>query len=182
MSTFTREEIALALVRDYGVPTDKAKRAAALILDRAKHPGVRSVSAGPQADDDPWPISEARRSVPVLPSRASGKNRNRSEAEVQIDIIRALEAAGWTVYRVGQRNAKGTQDAGVSDLIAFNTANPRGVLLAFIEAKREKGGRQSDAQKGFQAAVEAIGLPNVRYVLAPSLDSIAELLNAELLT
>lgn len=182
MSTFTRDEIALALVRHYGVPTDRAKRAAALIidyrLDRPKNPGG-GVTAGPQADDDPFPVAKSRRS-PASAAAVRALQRNRTEAEVQIEGVRALRDNGWHTWRVGQRDARGTQDAGVADVLAFNIENPSPIKIAFVEYKREKGGKQSESQRIFQSLVGRLGTEQVKYFLARSLDDIAELLTPEL--
>lgn len=75
------------------------------------------------------------------------------ESKVQRALIEVLEVFGYVVYRVGQRNATGTQDPGVSDLIALCA---RDRLILFVEAKKV-GGRQSLAQRGFQLAIEAAG-------------------------
>jgi hypothetical protein len=94
----------------------------------------------------------------------------RSEARIQQDIRRALLMAGWQVWRVGQQNAKGTQDAGVSDLIAMKP----GLGVVFVEVKAPSG-RQSAAQRWFEAVCRAAG---GRYLLARSVDDVLELLNA----
>jgi hypothetical protein len=93
-----------------------------------------------------------------------------SEAQIQQEIRRALLIAGWRVWRVGQRNAKGTQDAGVSDLIAMKP----GLGVVFVEVKAPSG-RQSAAQRWFEAVCRAAG---GRYLLARSVDDVLELLNA----
>ena len=94
--------------------------------------------------------------------------RHRSEASVQRQALRYLKATGWACWRVGQRNAKGTQDAGVSDTIAVHPEH--GVW--FIEFKCAHGGRQSQAQRDFQAAIEAAG---GHYALVTGLHDVAEI-------
>ena len=68
-----------------------------------------------------------------------------------IDLLRRC---GWTVWRVGQYNARRTQDAGVPDVIAA-----KGTHLVFVEFKRASGGVQSDAQKAFGDAAVSAGVP-----------------------
>jgi len=88
--------------------------------------------------------------VPVAsPPSASDPPR---ENTVQEDCRQALLDDGWEVYRVGQRNARGTQDAGVSDLLCFHPA----LGIWFVEAKAEDGA-QSIAQRKFEIAVRAAG-------------------------
>lgn len=84
----------------------------------------------------------------------------RPEWQEQAAAINLLKMRGWKVWRVGQRNARGTQDAGVPDCIAIH---PRYGLM-FYECKRERMGRQSAAQKTFEAACVEAG---VRYVCGP---------------
>lgn len=107
------------------------------------------------------------------PKRASTPRR--SEASVQREIIYALTNAGWRTWRIGQYNARRTQDAGVPDVYAMRPwaigyAMP---LQCWVEVKRSHGGRQSVAQREFQRQCEAAG---VRYILATSVDDIRELL------
>jgi hypothetical protein len=79
------------------------------------------------------------------------------EADVQTSCIETLTMCGWKVYRVGQYNAERTQDAGVSDLIAFKP----GCGVVFVEVKRSRGGQQSDDQHEFQMACESAGEPYI---------------------
>jgi hypothetical protein len=79
------------------------------------------------------------------------------EAAEQQAGINLLLSRGWKKWRVGQRDARGTQDPGFPDVTAIH---PKHGLL-FWEAKG-KGGRQSEEQKDFQRACEEAGL---RYVL-----------------
>jgi hypothetical protein len=83
-----------------------------------------------------------------------------SEAREQQAGIQLLRIMGFSTWRVGQRNARGTQDAGVPDVVAIHPAHG----LLFWEAKRPRGGRQSPAQRAFQAAADAAG---VAYVCGP---------------
>lgn len=98
------------------------------------------------------------------------EQRHVTEAHVQARLVQALIDAGWQVWRVGQRDARGTQDPGVSDLLAFRER------LLCIEVKRPHGGRQSEAQRQFQQACERAG---ITYVLARSLNDLAEYLTLE---
>lgn len=82
------------------------------------------------------------------------------ESEEQEAIRAELLADGWEVWRVGQRDARGTQDPGVSDLFAVHRARR---LLVFVEVKRPDGGVESEPQAAFGAAVKAVGGP-VSYV------------------
>lgn len=100
---------------------------------------------------------EAERTPTPSPSPAVLR---REEAEEQAEGIRRLELYGFQVWRVGQRDARGTMDAGVSDVIAF----AEGVVV-FWEAKRSHDWRQSAEQKRFMRACEAAG---VTYLLGPA--------------
>lgn len=100
----------------------------------------------------------------------SPSERHVTEAHVQARLVQALKDAGWQVWRVGQRDARGTQDSGVSDILAFRER------LVCIEVKRPHRGQQSDAQRRFQAACEAAG---VAYVVASSLNDLTEYLTME---
>lgn len=89
------------------------------------------------------------------------------EADVQRACVRYLTLTGWSVWRIGQRDARGTQDAGVPDLVAFRAGQ-----MIWLECKRPVGGRQSPAQRRFQAACEAAG---VAYHVIRSLDELVAL-------
>src|SRR5574340_1467293 len=71
------------------------------------------------------------------------RSRGVKEAIVQRALCHALKDSGWSVWRVGQYDARRTQDAGVSDVIAAHRRH--GVW--FLEVKRESGGVVSDAQR-----------------------------------
>ncbi|HXE84102.1 MAG TPA: hypothetical protein VN513_12305 [Gemmatimonadales bacterium] len=115
--------------------------------------------------------------------RLTGDPKAKTEAQVQREIVNALKLAGWSVWRIGQRNAKGTQDAGVPDIFATNgpiiQKTDSGYILSFmgggvfIEVKRPVGGVQSEAQKVFERACRGCGQ---RYILARSVDDIRDLL------
>ncbi len=85
---------------------------------------------------------------------------NRSEAAEQRMGLQLLALLGWRTWRCGQRDARGTQDPGVPDVVAIHAVYG----LLFWEAKRPKGGRQSDAQREFEQACAATG---IRYVCGP---------------
>lgn len=74
----------------------------------------------------------------------------KSEAAVQREVVRYLKALGYRVWRVGQRNARGTQDPGVSDLIVIGKGR-----LWFMEVKREDGKQRPD-QREFHRAIGAV--------------------------
>ena len=76
------------------------------------------------------------------------------ERVIQARGIDLLRRTGWRVWRVGQYNARRTQDAGVPDVIAAKDTH-----LVFIEFKRAHGGVQSDAQKAFEDAATTAGVP-----------------------
>lgn len=84
--------------------------------------------------------------------------RQVSEATRQEEIRQALIAAGWRTWRIGQRNARGTQDAGVPDLYALHPQH--GAL--WVEAKRPNGGMLSRSQLEFREACIEAGVPYVR--------------------
>jgi hypothetical protein len=86
-----------------------------------------------------------------------------SEAKVMSGLIEVLTLYGYRSYRVGQMDARRTQDPGVSDIIAFHPLD--GVL--FVEAKRprrnkDRKDRQSPAQKTFESDAVRAG---ARYFL-----------------
>ena len=96
--------------------------------------------------------------------------REPSEAQVQRACIELLCQLEIPFYRVGQRDARGTQDAGVSDLIVLSPT--KGVL--FIEVKQPKG-KVSRAQIQFALdVVKACG----RYEVIRSAQDLAKLLGA----
>ena|SRR6185312_7598879 len=118
--------------------------------------------------------------------RLTGDPKAKTEAQVQREIVNALKLAGYEVWPIGQHDARRTQRAGVPDLYAMREGEysypegfyPEGFFrrrptrVAWIEVKTV-GGRQSEAQKHFQAMCEATGQ---RYILARSVDDIKELL------
>jgi len=116
--------------------------------------------------------------------RLTGDPKAKTEAQVQREIVNALKLAGWSVWRIGQRDARKTQDPGVPDLYAMRPgfwskvrAPARADVYnapraAWIEVKTVEG-RQSEAQKHFQATCAATFQT---YILARSVDDIKELL------
>ena len=95
----------------------------------------------------------------------------KSEAAVQREVVRYLKALGYRVWRVGQRNARGTQDAGVSDLIVFH-----GGRCLFLEVKSATG-KQRAEQREFEAAVSlAWSHDVVRYAVVRSLADVDRVL------
>lgn len=89
---------------------------------------------------------------------------NHAESHFQIQVVRTLRLAGFLVFSVpnGQRlslsrAALAKQEgllAGVSDLVVVLPAG----RVVFVELKSPHGkGRQSPAQKDFQARVEVLG-------------------------
>src|SRR6185312_2876249 len=115
--------------------------------------------------------------------RLTGDPKAKTEAQVQREIVNALKLAGWSVWRIGQRDARKTQDPGVPDLYAMRAgfwSNPRARADVYhaprsvwIEVKRPVGGVQSDAQRRFEASCAATFQT---YILARSVDDIKELL------
>lgn len=99
------------------------------------------------------PLTEAAKRT------ASTLERHVTEAERQEEIRQALLLAGWRCWRVGQRDARKTQDSGVPDMIAIH---PRHGLL-LVECKRPYGGVLSRAQLEFREACAEAG---VAYVVA----------------
>ena len=91
------------------------------------------------------------------------------EATRQAEGIRAMEATGWRIFRVGQYNAERTMDSGPSDTICFHEARR---LFAFVEWKRPVGGVQSEDQAEFQRLCEVVGVP---YVLASRVSDVENL-------
>jgi hypothetical protein len=97
---------------------------------------------------------------PVVPERV-----------VQRDILELLHRLGVPFWRIGQRDARGTQDPGVPDLVAVHRTKG----LFWVEVKRSKGGRQSPDQRRFQDIVEAAGGV---YLLADNVAVVAFFLGA----
>lgn len=93
-----------------------------------------------------------------------------TERQVQTRCLALLRLTGWTCWRIGQHNARGTMDPGVPDVFA---AHPTHGAL-WIECKREKGGKQSDAQKKFQRHAEAAG---VTYLLVTDAEQLVDYMN-----
>lgn len=91
-----------------------------------------------------------------------------TEAAVQRACIQLLGQLEIPVYRVGQRNAHGTQDPGVSDLIVLSRRHG----IVFVEVKKP-GGVQSPAQQIFERDVRDAG---GRYELVRSSEALARLL------
>ena len=119
-----------------------------------------------------------RSCIPMTPGAREGVRRSNllaiarrtldertTEAQVQRAVVQYLTACGWSVYPIGQYNAKRTQRAGVPDLWCMHDVH--GAL--WIECKRPVGGRQSPAQRAFQAACEASG---IAYHLIRSVDEL----------
>lgn len=69
-------------------------------------------------------------------------------------IVATLRDCGVRFWRIGQQDARGTQDAGPADIVFFDR---RRRVTVWIEAKREEGGRQSADQRDFQLEAEAAG-------------------------
>lgn len=122
--------------------------------------------------------------LPGTGGEGAGKRRGKPEAAIQDTIAQAFQLDGWVVLRINggamhvdgryvrfvwwAANGYGTSDKGVSDLIVT-----KGKRTAYIECKAE-GGRQSDAQYMFQAAVEDAG---GYYVVARSIDDVSHMLD-----
>lgn len=92
-------------------------------------------------------------------------DENVPESDVQKACIGLFERQGWTVRRVGQRNAKGTMDSGYPDATAMK---PRWGLI-FAEFKKPVGGAQSAEQWEFEQDCIAAG---VRYWLISSVEQL----------
>jgi hypothetical protein len=99
-------------------------------------------------------------SVLEVATRSARRTAGRPEAAEQRAGLDLLTRLGWAWWRAGQRDARGTQDPGVPDVIALHPDH--GVL--FWECKRETGGRLSFYQRAFQAQCESAGVP---YVVGP---------------
>lgn len=106
-----------------------------------------------------------------------------SEKRTMPALEEVLTLYGYDFYRVGQNDARRTQDEGVSDYIAFHALD--GVL--FLEAKRprrrkDRKDRQSAAQKRFEKHAAGAGahyiLTSDAVVLADRLESIRALRRA----
>jgi hypothetical protein len=103
----------------------------------------------------------------------SGRRRRpavRPEAAEQRAGLELLATRGWVAWRIGQYDARRTQDPGVPDVYALH---PRHGGL-WWEVKRETGGRLSDAQKAFREQCQAAG---VAYVAGPC-SALRDYLNA----
>jgi TolB-like protein len=96
------------------------------------------------------------------------------EGPIKKAIKEYLEARGLIVIRVQSGTAHGGRthlaEKGTPDLVC---TLPGGSTL-FVEAKRSKGGKQSQPQKDFQAKAEKLG---AAYVLAPSLETVTRWLD-----
>lgn len=83
--------------------------------------------------------------VPPLTSAEYVRRFKPTEKQTQVRVVRILEAYGAIVCNLSQpRNTM--QAPGLGDLFVFL---PRHKRTAWIEVKRP-GGKQSDAQKGFE--------------------------------
>jgi hypothetical protein len=108
--------------------------------------------------------------VPIKPRNRvleAALNPVRPERLVQKEIIELLRLKHIPFWRIGQRDARGTQDPGVPDIVCFPERH-RGLGLVatlWIEVKRSDGGRWAPAQRAFSAIVKAVGYPNY-YLLA----------------
>jgi len=182
MSTFDEHAIASLLI-ERGVPPARAKIAASRAVT---FHDAKADSSIPSPLEPSKPAKGTRTRI----RRESGRTppctsqaRHRSEASVQREIVNALKLAGWSVWRIGQRDARKTQDPGVPDLYAMRSAAWRATQTAylsvhgaghvFIEVKRPVGGVQSPEQREFQSLAKMCGQP---YILARSVDDIKELL------
>lgn len=125
---------------------------------RACLEGKTTTQAAGSGGDRPQFVEPAAIAEGFAPVRTRDPARaDVSEADEQREIIALLELHGWRTWRIGQRNATGTQDAGVADLYALH---PR-FGAVWVEAKRPDGGRQSPAQLDFQRACVAARVPYV---------------------
>lgn len=75
----------------------------------------------------------------------------RPEALVQKEIIQLLRLKHVPFWRIGQRDARGTQDPGVPDIVCFpfGEAGQHVRSLLWIEVKRSDGGKWAPAQQEF---------------------------------
>lgn len=88
---------------------------------------------------------------PIVPERVVQKQI--------IDLLRQLQIPFW---RIGQRDARGTQDPGVPDIVCFVPwAGPSERLTVWIEVKRSDGGRLSEAQRHFGEIAADAGNPRI---------------------
>lgn len=78
------------------------------------------------------------------------------EADEQQGIIDAITPLGWTVVKIGQRDARGTQTPGVADIEVFHLQ--RGIF-AKLEVKRPHKGILSDEQRKYRDYCRACGVP-----------------------
>ena len=109
----------------------------------------RACLDGKKAPPDPAVVEPTRT---VDPARADVE-----EADEQLAIVELLTLHGWRVWRIGQRNAEGTQDAGVADLYALH----RRYGALWVEAKRPHNGRLKRDQKDFREECLACRVPHV---------------------
>lgn len=72
---------------------------------------------------------------------------------MQRGCVEVLRLHGYRVWRIGQYNAARTQDSGPADLYATHPDTG----CVWVEVKRPIGGRQSPAQREFEACVTAAG-------------------------
>src|SRR6185312_1672006 len=182
MSTFDEQAIASLLI-ERGVPPARAKIAASRAVT---FHDAKADSSIPSPLEPSKPAKGTRTRI----RRESGRTppctsqaRHRSEASVQREIVNALKLAGWSVWRIGQRDARKTQDPGVPDLYAMRACqfDPKAnvyrriaqvlahPLAIWIEVKRPVGGVQSPEQREFQSLASLCGQ---RYILARSVDDI----------
>lgn len=116
-------------------------------------PKLRAILDHPQIGK---PVKRKVREALKLPAQRDGEKPTDPEAVEQMAGIQWLQVHGWQTWRIGQRDARGTQDPGVPDVVAIHPDHG----LIWWEAKG-KGGRQSGAQMAFEAACREAG---VRYV------------------
>jgi len=174
MSTFDEHAIASLLI-ERGVPPARAKIAASRAVT---FHDAKADSSIPSPLEPSKPAKGTRTRIRRESGRTppcTSQERHRSEASVQREIVNALKLAGWSVWRIGQRDARKTQDPGVPDLYALKPLRPKSTSpwAAWIEVKRPVGGVQSDDQREFQKLCDAAC---ETYILARSVDDIKELL------
>lgn len=80
------------------------------------------------------------------------------EDEEQQSGVSLLISLGWRVWRLGQHDARETQDPGPGDVYAVHVGQRR---VLWWEAKRPDGGVQSDEQVEFGQLQHAVGVPYV---------------------
>lgn len=81
------------------------------------------------------------------------------ESPVQRGCLEVFQLYGYRAWRLGQRDARGTQDSGPADIFATHALDG----AVWCECKRPIGGKWSRSQQEFAAAVVAAG---GTYVLA----------------